>query len=116
MKRRAKYAAGLAAPAAAAAAMMVLASAAMANDALLARGSQIVEDKCSRCHAVGRAGASPVAKAPPLRDLSRRYPVETLAESLAEGIMTGHEDMPVFRFERTDVEAIITYLRSISPG
>lgn len=92
------------------------APAALGDDGQLARGASIVEEKCARCHAIGKAGASPLAIAPPFRELSRRYPVESLAESLAEGIMTGHQDMPEYRFSPTDVDAIIAYLRSIQPG
>jgi hypothetical protein len=45
--------------------------------------------------------------------LSSKYPVEDLAESLAEGIVSGHPDMSIFVFGPTDVEAIIQYLQSI---
>ena len=34
--------------------------------------------------------------APPFRDLPKRYPVENLAEALAEGIVTGHPARPRF--------------------
>ena len=51
--------------------------------------------------------------APPFRTLSSKYPVEDLAESLAEGIVSGHPDMPIFVFSPTDVQAIIDYLQSI---
>jgi hypothetical protein len=36
-----------------------------------------------------------------------------LAESLAEGIVSDHPDMPIFVFSTPDVEAIIDYLNSI---
>ena len=39
--------------------------------------------------------------------------MEDLAESLAEGIVSGHPDMPIFVFSPHDVEAIIDYLQSI---
>lgn len=78
------------------------------------RGKALVETNCARCHAVGKAGASPHEKAPPFRNLNRRYPVEQLAEALAEGIVTGHSDMPQFVFGPTEVGAIIAYLKSIS--
>jgi cytochrome c len=47
------------------------------------------------------------------RTLSGKYPVEDLTESLAEGIVSGHPDMPIFVFSPHDVEAIIQYLQSI---
>jgi hypothetical protein len=45
--------------------------------------------------------------------LGQRYPIESLEEALAEGIMTGHPDMPEFSFDADDVGAIIDYLKSI---
>ena len=79
-----------------------------------ARGRTIVEANCSRCHAVGRTGASPLDKAPPFRDLSKRYPLRYLEEALAEGIVTGHNEMPEFKFAPAEVDAILTYIESIS--
>ena len=80
---------------------------------LTAKGEVLVRENCSRCHAIGKEGDSPHPDAPPFRTLSSKYPVTDLAESLAEGIVSGHPDMPVFVFEPTDVEAIIEYLQSI---
>ena len=80
---------------------------------LTAKGEALVKENCSRCHAIGKEGESPHPPAPPFRTLSSKYPVEDLAESLAEGIMSGHPDMPIFVFSPTDVEAIIDYLQSI---
>lgn len=77
------------------------------------KGEVIVREHCARCHAIGRSGDSPKAEAPPFRVLSQSYPVDSLAESLAEGIMSGHPEMPVFVFTPHDVDAIITYLQSI---
>jgi mono/diheme cytochrome c family protein len=80
---------------------------------LTAKGEVLVKENCSRCHAVGKEGTSPHPEAPPFRTLSSRYPIEDLAESLAEGIVSGHPDMPIFVFSAHDVEAIIDYLQSI---
>ena len=77
------------------------------------KGEVLVRENCSRCHAVGLEGASPNAEAPPFRTLSSSYPVSDLAESLAEGIVSGHPEMPIFVFKPHDVEAIIAYLESI---
>ena len=60
----------------------------------------LVKENCARCHAIGKEGASPHPEAPPFRTLSSKYPVEDLAESLAEGIVSGHPDMPIFVFTR----------------
>jgi cytochrome c len=81
--------------------------------ALEKRGEALLAKNCARCHAIGRAGASPHSQASPFRTLSRKYPIEGLAEALAEGIFVGHPDMPEFVFEADEVGAILAYLRSI---
>jgi mono/diheme cytochrome c family protein len=81
-----------------------------------ARGLALAEANCSGCHSVGAAGESPASEAPPFRHLSQNYPVETLAEALAEGISVGHPAMPEFQFEPDDVDALIAYLQSIQDG
>jgi cytochrome c len=77
------------------------------------RGKVLLESKCSTCHAVGPTAASPHRAAPPFRTLSHRYSIESLAEALAEGLYTGHPDMPEFMFDTPDVSAILAYLKSI---
>ncbi len=77
------------------------------------RGLVIVRTNCSRCHAIGKIGASPLPIAPPFRTLHERYPVEDLQEPLAEGIITGHPTMPEFRFDPGQVGDIIAYLKSL---
>jgi cytochrome c len=84
-----------------------------ADKTVINKGEVLVEENCSRCHAIGKEGDSPHPQAPPFRTLSSKYPVEDLAESLAEGIVSGHPDMPIFVFGPHDVEAIIEYLQSI---
>ena len=65
------------------------------------------------CHAIGKSGDSADKGALALRTLSSRYPVEALEEALGEGFMSGHPDMPEFKFDADDVGAIIAYLKSI---
>jgi mono/diheme cytochrome c family protein len=77
------------------------------------RGEALLASNCSRCHAIGLTGASSHHQAPLFRTLGQRYPIENLAEALAEGFSTGHPDMPEFVFELRDVVAILAYLQSI---
>lgn len=79
-----------------------------------ASGRALLEKHCSRCHAVGIDGASTHAKAPPFRDVVKRYLPETLAEALAEGLVSGHPDMPEFAFPPGEVDAIVTYLDDLA--
>jgi cytochrome c len=84
-----------------------------AQDSRAMRGEGLLSLLCSRCHAVGRTDRSTHPEAPPFRTLGQRYPIEALAEGLAEGLSSGHPDMPEFRFEVEDVNAILNYLKSI---
>jgi cytochrome c len=77
------------------------------------RGLVFVRTHCSHCHSVDRIGKSPLVIAPPFRTLHERYPVESLQESLAEGIITGHPSMPEFRLDPGQVADVIAYLKSL---
>jgi len=81
----------------------------------VARGRAIAEVNCARCHAVGPTGDSPLKQAPAFRTLSAKYPLEDLAEPLAEGIVTAHKDMPIFVFSAEDIDAFLAYLDTINP-
>lgn len=76
-------------------------------------GKQLVQASCGRCHAIGLDDRSPLTVAPPFRDVAKRYPPDNLAESLAEGIVTGHDGMPEFVFEPQQIVAIVDYLQSL---
>jgi len=90
--------------------MMILQAAIAEN---LKHGEELLIRACASCHAVGRTGESSHKFAPPFRTLGQRYPIESLEEALGEGIMSGHPDMPEFKFDAKDVGAIIAYLKSI---
>ena len=93
---------------------VAIAFAASAAEAPLAhKGRAIVSENCARCHAIGLEGESTHRDAPPFRVVVTRYPPETLAEALAEGISTGHPDMPMFTFEPDEIDAIIAYLETL---
>jgi cytochrome c len=77
------------------------------------RGLVFVRARCAQCHSVDRVGPSPLKVAPPFRTLHDRYPVESLQESLAEGIVTGHPSMPEFRLDPSRVADVIAYLKSL---
>jgi cytochrome c len=83
------------------------------DDAVLKRGEALMARLCAGCHAIGRTGTSPHVQAPPFRLLGRRYPIESLEEALGEGIVSGHPDMPEFKFSAADVGAVVAYLKSI---
>jgi mono/diheme cytochrome c family protein len=77
------------------------------------RGRVLAETMCSQCHAIGARGESPHVGAPAFRALDRRVDLDSFMERLREGLMSGHPDMPTFRFTREDARAFLLYLRSI---
>lgn len=93
--------------------LLLAAACAPRPDPRVAEGQRLAESRCASCHGIGPTGASPRPPAPPFRDLHRRYPVDQLAESLAEGIVTGHPGMPEISFDRAEIEAFLAYLRSL---
>jgi mono/diheme cytochrome c family protein len=76
-------------------------------------GLRIAQAHSAACHSIGTTGSSPHSEALEFRKFSQYYPVRELEEALAEGIYVGHPDMPVFRFEPDEVEALIDYIQSI---
>ena len=94
--------------------MVFAVSAAGAQDTTaLKRGEALLAKECSRCHATARTHECRHPQAPLFRTLAKRYPIESLEEALGEGLISGHPDMPEFKFEGDDVGAIIAYLKSI---
>ena len=51
---------------------------------------------------------------PAIRDLSKHYPIDNLAEAFAEGIVTGHPAMPRFTFEPREINALLAFIESLT--
>jgi hypothetical protein len=68
---------------------------------------------CSKCHAIGRDGASLHARTPAFHELGSRLDLDFFADLLRENLSAYHPDMPIFRFSREDARALVRYLRSI---
>jgi len=96
-----------------AAVLAVIASAHAADNDGVAEGRALLEKNCARCHAIGPEGESAHKEAPPFRIVVTRYPPDDLAEALAEGLVSGHPDMPEFVFEPNEVGAITAYLNAL---
>lgn len=98
---------------AAVAALLIAAPAAAQTSAN--RGAALVQRHCAACHAIGPSGLSPNAKAPPLREIARKYRPQDLEEAFAEGIMVSHEgqEMPPFTLDPPEIAALTAYLRSL---
>jgi cytochrome c len=79
------------------------------------RGLTFVRTNCARCHSIDKVSESPLAIAPPFRNLHLKYPVEDLRRPLSEGIIANHPTMPQFRLEADQVNDVIAYLKSLQP-
>lgn len=77
------------------------------------RGKAFARANCAGCHAIDRASQSRLEAAPPLRTLHRRYPIDSLGEALAEGIYTGHADMPAFELSPEQIHDLLSYLKTL---
>jgi mono/diheme cytochrome c family protein len=78
------------------------------------RGKILLERMCGRCHAVGTTGRSPHGAAPPFRTFSDETLYdENFVQRLHKGLLTGHRDMPTFRFNWDDATDAVNYLKSI---
>jgi cytochrome c len=90
------------------------ASAAPAANVTANEGKAILEANCGRCHTIEAKGDSPLPKAPPLREVYLKYPIDQLEEGFAEGMGSKHRDMPQIPFSEDQVAAILAYLGSIT--
>jgi len=79
-------------------------------------GRVLAERNCGRCHATGEMGSSPNVAAPPFRSLGRHYPMDMLEYELRAGMLTGHPDMPAYRFAPPEIDDLIAYLKSLQIG
>ena len=96
-------------------ALALLSAPALASGDRMA-GEELAERLCARCHAVVGAGPSPVADAPAFSGLAHKWPIDYLAEALAEGIVTSHREdvrMPEFVLSPEQIDDLLAYLGSV---
>ena len=79
-----------------------------------AKGKVFVQSNCARCHAVGLEDDSHMPEAPALRTLHKRYPIDSLSEAFAEGIVTGHPEMPQFELDTETIGNMLAYIESLA--
>lgn len=77
------------------------------------RGKTFALNNCARCHSIDKVSPSRLKIAPPFRTLHTRYPIETIAEALAEGIYTGHPTMPVYQLDPDQIHDLLAYLKTL---
>ena len=74
----------------------------------------ILVKNCARCHAIEAMGDSPLAKAPPLRGVAKRYEPIYLDDVLAKAISTKDKQLPQFTFEPDQIAAMTAYLSALN--
>jgi mono/diheme cytochrome c family protein len=84
-------------------------------------GQILVEDRCSRCHAIGDNGNSPYPGAQPFRMLGQRWHRGQLREALLTGIVAQHDEaevqVPPMKLTASEADALMTWLDRIAmPG
>jgi len=76
-------------------------------------GADLAGRLCAGCHATGVDDKSRHKSAAPFRTLGDEYPIEYLAEALAEGIIVGHPDMPIFEMTPEQIDLFLAYLENV---
>ncbi len=92
------------------------AAAATRDDPAVARGAEIAETRCARCHAVALEAHSPERHAPQFRVLSRVYSAKFLADELLDISENGHFEMPPVALREDEVSDIAAYIASLDGG
>jgi cytochrome c len=96
--------------------MLVAGSAARAQDEShdpIVRGRELAKEFCSGCHAIDRTGKSPNEQAPPFRQIGQSVDLDEFIRRLQSGLLSGHPEMPEFKFNAADARAMRDYLRSV---
>ena len=83
-------------------------------DRRIREGHKLASEKCSGCHAIGRQGKSPNARAPEFRNLGRRHTLLSLRQPIARGVVAQHDKMPQFQLSSYQVDTIVAYINSLS--
>ncbi|MBI1213562.1 MAG: c-type cytochrome [Alphaproteobacteria bacterium] len=79
-------------------------------------GRLLVEERCARCHAIGRNDTSPYPGAQPYRNLGQRWTRAQLRDALRSGIIAEHDASGVrFQMKLTDqeIDDFLDFLKSI---
>jgi hypothetical protein len=82
---------------------------------MLERGWAVSARKCAPCHAIGHDDERPHAIVTLFRELHTRYPIEMLVDAWRTGIISGHDEMPMFELSREDMRALLAYIDSFAP-
>jgi cytochrome c len=94
--------------------ILLIATPAAADDAAVALGKALAQQNCTTCHAIGTDDKSPIADAPPFRDIAVRYDIVDLEDSLNEGVATEHPLMPDWQMTPEQAHALASFVMSLA--
>ena len=68
---------------------------------------------CASCHAIDATGDSPLAIAPPFREIVKRRGSDDLAAAFEQGLVTTHPAMPPYVFGASQIHDLTAYLDTL---
>ena len=77
------------------------------------RGRAIAIVGCASCHAIDPMGDSPLAIAPPFRQIVQRRGSDDLARAFEQGLVTTHPTMPPYVFRANEIHDLTAYLDTL---
>lgn len=81
-------------------------------------GQALAEQRCARCHAIGREGTSPYPGAQPFRKFGQRWWRGQLRDALRAGILVEHDRadvrVPPMKLNDAEIDALLVYLDRIA--
>jgi cytochrome c len=97
-------------------ALLLFLAPAAADDAATNYGRKLAQDNCAICHATATSDLSPLADAPPFRDIALSYDSAELEDALNEGVATEHPAMPDWQMTPDEAHALASFIMSLGPA
>lgn len=88
---------------------------ASAQSSLIDEGRALAAARCGVCHAVAPGTESPHRSSPPFAVFHESFPIAMLDQSKESGVISGHDEMPMFELTPHETAALLTYIDSLSP-
>lgn len=79
-----------------------------------AKGKSLAEANCAICHAIYETGTSPLAIAPPFRDIATTYDASELEDAFNDGVATDHPVMPDWQMTPEQAHALARYIMALA--
>jgi len=93
----------------------VLAAPARSQSSLIEEGRELAAARCGICHAVAPGTESPHRSSPPFATFHEGFPIAMLDQAKGSGVISGHDEMPMFELTPRETAALLTYIDSLSP-